>query len=73
VNAHAGGMLEVSRVQADGRSVDQKFATRWCGIPVGGDGAGNPRAGVYRYHIELAPEWRGAAHQPRRSRSVVLR
>jgi hypothetical protein len=52
-----GGLLEVSRIEAV-ESVDTKFVHTLMGIAVGETVPRIRVPAVYRYHIELAPEWR---------------
>jgi hypothetical protein len=52
-----GGLLEVSRIQAT-EEFDTKFVHTLVGIPVGETVPRIRVPAVYRYHIELAPEWR---------------
>jgi len=51
-----GGLLEVSRIQAT-ETFDTKFVHSLLGIPVGETVPRIRVPVVYRYHIELAPEW----------------
>ena len=52
-----GGLLEVSRIHAT-EEFDTKFVHTLVGIPVGETVPRIRVPAVYRYHIELAPEWR---------------
>lgn len=52
-----GGLLEVSRIEAV-ESVDTKFVHTLMGIAFGETVPRIRVPAVYRYHIELAPEWR---------------
>jgi hypothetical protein len=52
-----GGLLEVSRIRAV-ENVDTKFVHTLIGIPVGKTIPRIRVPAVYRYHIELAPQWR---------------
>lgn len=52
-----GGLLEVSRIQAT-EVFDTRFVHTFAGIPVGETVPRIRVPAVYRYHIELAPEWR---------------
>jgi hypothetical protein len=52
-----GGLLEVSRIEAV-ESVDTRFVHTLLGIAVGETVPRIRVPAVYRYHIELAPEWR---------------
>jgi len=51
-----GGLLEVSRISAT-EAFDAKFAYTFLAIPVGETISRIRLPAVYRYHIELAPEW----------------
>ena len=51
-----GGLLEVSRIHAT-ETFDTKFIHTLVGIPVGETVPRIRVPVVYRYHIELAPEW----------------
>jgi hypothetical protein len=52
-----GGLLEVSRIQAT-EQFDTRFVHSLLGIPLGETVPRIRVPVVYRYHIELAPEWR---------------
>ena len=52
-----GGLLEVSRMYAT-ESFDAKVAHELWGIPIGETVPHIRVPAVYRYHVELAPEWR---------------
>lgn len=52
-----GGLLEVSRIEANER-FDKKFIYSVLGAEVGETTAYIRVPAVYRYHIELAPEWK---------------
>jgi hypothetical protein len=52
-----GGLLEVATV-ATRESVDTKFVYTLLGIPVGETVPRIRVPAIYRYHIELAPEWK---------------
>lgn len=52
-----GGLLEVSRIEAHER-FDKKFIYSVLGAEVGETTAYIRVPAVYRYHIELAPEWK---------------
>jgi hypothetical protein len=52
-----GGLLEVSRIRAT-EEFDTRFVHTLVGIPVGETVPRIRVPAVYRYHIELAPEWR---------------
>lgn len=51
-----GGLLEVSRINAT-EQFDKKFVYSVLGLNVGDTVAHIRVPAVYRYHIELAPEW----------------
>lgn len=57
-----GGLLEVSTVRAR-ESIETRFTYELLGIPVGNTAPRIRVPVVYRYHIELAPEWRVLRHQ----------
>ena len=52
-----GGLLEVSRINAT-EEFDTRFVHLLLGVPVGETVPRIRVPAVYRYHIELAPEWR---------------
>jgi hypothetical protein len=52
-----GGLLEVSRIHAT-EVLDTRFVYSVLGIPVGETVPSIRVPAVYRYHVELAPEWR---------------
>jgi len=52
----AGGLLEVSRIRAN-EQFDTKFVYSVLGVKVGETIPHIRVPAVYRYHIELAPEW----------------